>query len=211
MEPTKTFEPIKPFEPLQPFEPPKPFEPLKPFEPPKSFEIAKQIVEAERAPIAKEIEDIYSDALAKIDNIGQINYDEKQSQNVEDIGPTPMDIPPPLDHTKFFDNPPIDSNNNEESSTSAWLPEGYVPVEPLSPLKLSDLEPALEPPPPVPQITLTSDSNSDVPKVLRSAGAEIKEENIKNSLKEIISDLDTYAEKDRELKHDILKQVGLLC
>lgn len=37
--------------------------------------------------------------------------------------------------------------------------------------------------------------------------AEIKEEKIKNTLKEIISDLDSYAEKDKELKESVKEQI----
>lgn len=101
---------------------------------------------------------------------------------------TELSIPPPLDHTKFTSTG-VDSNNNEESKLD-WLPSGYIPVEPLSPLKMSDLEP--------PQITITTDN----------AKAEIKEEKIKNSLKEIISDLDKELDGGGALKHDILKQVS---
>ncbi|CAH0545734.1 unnamed protein product [Brassicogethes aeneus] len=42
----------------------------------------------------------------------------------------------------------------------------------------------------------------------RENKAEIKEENIKNTLKEIISDLDTYAERDKELKESFHNENG---
>lgn len=132
-----------------------------------------------REPLIHEIESIYSDALAQIGSIGS----------------SELEVPPPLDHTKFTLT--LDSNNNEESK-SDWLPSGYIPVEPLSPLKLSDLEP--------PQITITPVLGTN------NAKAEIKEENIKNSLKEIISDLDKELDGGGtlpSLKHDILlKQVS---
>ena len=57
--------------------------------------------------------------------------------------------------------------------------EPYIPVVPLEPLNLDEL---LKP------ITLGEDKD------------EIQEDRIKNSLKEIISDLDTYVEKDRDLR-----------
>ncbi|XP_066148319.1 uncharacterized protein [Euwallacea fornicatus] len=175
---------------VKPFEPLKPFQPLKPFEPLKSFELAKKI-EAERAvtivkePIIDEIESIYSDALAQIGNIGSKQRSPSQQ----------LETPPLLDHTKLLDSS-VDSNNNEQNS---WLPLGYTPHKPLSPLKLSDLESSFTV---LPEITLTSDNCSDLPKIVNNNQAEIKEESIKNSLKEIISDLDSYAEKDRELKQD---------
>ncbi|XP_066256472.1 uncharacterized protein [Euwallacea similis] len=181
---------VQSFNEVKPFEPLKPFQPLKPFEPLKSFELAKKI-EAERTvtiakePIIDEIESIYSDALAQIGNIGSKQHSPSQQ----------LEIPPLLDHTKLLDSP-VDSNNNEQSS---WLPLGYTPHEPLSPLKLSDLESSSKV---LPQITLTSDNCSDLSKILNNSKAEIKEESIKNSLKEIISDLDNYAERDRELKQD---------
>lgn len=68
------------------------------------------------------------------------------------------------------------------------LPEGYEPVKPLSPLKPFDLEP----------VFTTSDSTSNF--ISRSSQAEIKEENIKNTLKEIILDLDHFVERDKEFK-----------
>ncbi|XP_076264747.1 uncharacterized protein LOC143198962 isoform X3 [Rhynchophorus ferrugineus] len=224
LEPIKPLEPLKPFEPMKPFEPPKPFEPLKPFDAPKSFELTKQVSDTvNKEPIALEIESIYSDALAKIGSIGLPKSSLTQSEEpiiskgaeekavdtpiVENKSvaivkkePTP---PPTAPVDKTPTTVPTDSNNNQESSK--WLPAGYVPAEPLSPLKLSDLQPPLSSyePPPVPQITLTSDSHSDIPKLLNGNvpnKAEITEGDIKNTLKEIISDLDSYAEKDNDLK-----------
>lgn len=69
------------------------------------------------------------------------------------------------------------------------LPAGYEPVKPLSPLKPFELEPIFS------NTESTYSSSSQ-----RSTQAEIKEENIKNTLKEIILDLDNFVERDKELK-----------
>lgn len=66
--------------------------------------------------------------------------------------------------------------------------ELYEPVVALEPLNLDDFL--------KPIVVDTSQNSSD-------AGAEIKQDKIKDTLKEIISDLDTYAEKDRELKESL--------
>lgn len=79
------------------------------------------------------------------------------------------------------------------------FPPDYVPVEALEPL---------QPFPPIEPFQSScriSDSN-EASKSNSAPKAEIKEEKIKNSLKEIISDLDHYAEKDKELKESYFEE-----
>lgn len=77
------------------------------------------------------------------------------------------------------------------------LPEGYEPVQALSPLKPYDLEPIFN-----------SSSESTYSSITRSTQAEIKEENIKNTLKEIILDLDHFVERDKDLKESKEEQAN---
>ncbi|XP_022918182.2 uncharacterized protein [Onthophagus taurus] len=80
----------------------------------------------------------------------------------------------------------VDENDQEPFELRTSTGELYVPVVPLAPLNLEDY---LKP------IVPTTNSN-----------AEIKQDRIKNSLKEIISDLDTFAEKDKDLKDSLGEQ-----
>lgn len=85
------------------------------------------------------------------------------------------------------------SINGSSKTEIGSLPADYKPVEPLSPLKPFELDPpSLE---------------QNEPKYTNGTHSEIKEEKIKNTLKEIISDLDTYAEKDKELKESVKEQI----
>lgn len=84
----------------------------------------------------------------------------------------------------------ITQTTDFETAGGGGLPEGYKPVKPLSPLKPSDLEPSFNV---HSELSSYKETNS-------SSVAEIKEENIKSTLKEIILDLDKYAEKDKELQ-----------
>lgn len=78
-------------------------------------------------------------------------------------------------------NFPIREPSEMRTSTG----ELYVPVVALEPLNLDELL--------KPIVVHTSQNNN----------AEIKQDKIKESLKEIISDLDTFVEKDKELKDSL--------
>ncbi|KRT85205.1 hypothetical protein AMK59_1749, partial [Oryctes borbonicus] len=85
---------------------------------------------------------------------------------------------------------PEDFPLREPSEMRTSTGELYVPVVALEPLNLDDF---LKP------ITVDTSQKS----------AEIKQDKIKQSLKEIISDLDTYAEKDKELKETLTQDEEL--
>lgn len=70
------------------------------------------------------------------------------------------------------------------------MPPGYTPVIPLAPLDLNELTAPISNEP----ITQCKDI---------TLKPEIEEGKAKNTLKEIISEIDSYAEKDRDLKEAI--------
>ncbi|XP_060519348.1 uncharacterized protein LOC132697757 isoform X2 [Cylas formicarius] len=149
----------------------EPLESIKPFEPLKPFEPIKPF-----EPV-KPFEPLQPFDAPKSFQLTKQIETQKSENSLKDIN---------------------SSVNSTVQDNVGSLPLGYVPVEPLSPLILSDLEPKLESGnslPPLITFTDLSVNNS----------AEIKEENIKNTLREIISDLDSYAEKDKEVKREGLE------
>lgn len=104
-----------------------------------------------------------------------------------------FETPKPFETLKSFElvKQAEDSFSHSQNSTGQ-LPEGYEPIRPLSPLKPSDLEPIFT----KTQTTFTSNKTTSV------SQAEIKEENIKNTLKEIILDLDNFVERDKDFRDE---------
>ncbi|XP_044257429.1 uncharacterized protein LOC123006736 isoform X3 [Tribolium madens] len=88
-------------------------------------------------------------------------------------------------------------NQEEHNLINNGFPPDYVPVEALEPLKL------FEPLPPIESCRISENIPANG---TSKPTSEIKEEKIKNSLKEIISDLDHYAEKDKELKESYYEE-----
>ncbi|GJQ76837.1 hypothetical protein Trydic_g15044 [Trypoxylus dichotomus] len=216
----------KPLEPIKKIEPLQPFAPLNQLESPKSFQLAKQI----EANIQSE-DAINQDTITtenEINNIQQENqivqnaikplelqentntvkqYEplrpfeiDQLNENVVDVGQNPpvQDVVPKMEITSLEDaNKEVETKSELSSNT---LPENYplrepsemrtstgelyVPVVALEPLNLDDY---LKP--------IVADTSQK--------SAEIKQDKIKQSLKEIISDLDTYAERDKELKESL--------
>lgn len=110
---------------------------------------------------------------------------------------TSFEAPKPFESLKSFELvKQVEESFSQEKTRGGELPEGYEPVKPLSPLKPFDLEPIYN-------------TNSET--TVNSSGqknnqAEIKEENIKNTLKEIILDLDNFVERDKDLKEPKIEQ-----
>lgn len=171
-------DPIKTFQPLEPFQPFKSFEMPKPFDCPKSFELVKQVEDNFTKPESHMIQENTSTIQSEIKISNQPSTDGKLSTYTETT----------------IQNEKVSA---ETTSDGGGLPEGYEPVKPLSPIKPYELEPGFS------STTKESYSYSSTSrKETSSSTAEIKEENIKNTLKEIILDLDNYAEKDGELKDE---------
>lgn len=86
---------------------------------------------------------------------------------------------------------------SEPQKEEGQLPVGYTPVVPLEPFK--------------PFEAIPPDQSSEVNGVSKSNEAEIEEGKAKSTLKEIISEIDSYAEKDRELKsyEQVFKSNGI--
>lgn len=100
-----------------------------------------------------------------------------------------FEAPTPFEGLKSFELVKQAENSfSQVQNGGGELPEGYEPVKPLSPLKFLDLEPIFN-----------NSSDSTSRSITKSTQAEIKEENIKNTLKEIILDLDHFVERDKEL------------
>lgn len=89
----------------------------------------------------------------------------------------------PITNNQEFENKEDELNKikDQNDDGGGFLPVGYKPVEALEPWK--------------PDIALNGTASNG----FGGREAEIKEEKIKNTLKEIISDLDNYAEKDDDL------------
>ncbi|RZC37754.1 hypothetical protein BDFB_004468 [Asbolus verrucosus] len=156
-------------------QPIKPFEPVKPFEPMKPFEPLKPFEPPKSFELTREAEKtiLESEKNEKQETVEPEKSNEKEISTNKEI-------------------------NVETEENLYVFPPDYVPVEALEPLKPFEPLPPLEP-------HESSYSNVTVNGIGKninesSPKAEIKEEKIKNSLKEIISDLDSYAEKDKELK-----------
>lgn len=164
----------KPLEPIKKFEPPKPFEPLKPFEPIKPFEPLKPFEPPKSFELAKQIEASISPQSAETQNQANVESQSLTEQNSVFCGELPAD---------------------------------YEPVVALEPLKPYDPLPPLNPPQPInfgsdnSSLTTTYTNNVSVSKSKETlTKAEIEDGKAKNTLKEIISEIDMYAEKDKELK-----------
>lgn len=171
----KPLEPVRKFEPLKPFEPLRPFEPIKPFEPLKPFEPPKSFE------LAKQLQSSVTSSTNNVDS--NANYIAKES---------------------------TETSMKNGSVTEGELPAGYTPVvalEPYEPILVPSSE-QLETYKPsnlsnIPDIIGSNyiSNNIDVVRSRESATkVEIEDGKAKNTLKEIISEIDTYAEKDNELK-----------
>lgn len=126
----------------------------------------------------------------------ETNYKPVQSiktfQPLQPFKPfTSFEAPKPFESLKSFELvKQVEESFSQEKIVGGEFPEGYEPVKPLSPLKPFDLEP----------IYNTYSKNMADSSSQKNTHAEIKEENIKNSLKEIILDLDNFVEIDKQLK-----------
>lgn len=185
LEPLKKFEPLKPFTPLKPFEPIRPFEPLKPFEPPKSFELAKQIESTKTSQQTTEPapQSIVTTTTTTAETRVAEGITKTTTQNSTNIA----------DKSELTSKPTIETNvySIQHEEMPGGLPLGYEPVVALEPLDLNAFiaQPPLE--------SLKQRNKETTPK------AEIEEGKAKSSLKEIISEIDCFAEKDKDLKDTI--------
>lgn len=110
------------------------------------------------------------------------------------------------------------TENHAQVDVGGGLPAGYTPVvalEPLKPFEAFETKPL---------DAYISSNNSHIPDIIGSSfisstnqrskesvtKAEIEEGKAKSTLKEIISEIDMYAEKDRELKDSELSQAQQL-
>lgn len=212
LEPLRKFEPLKPFEPIKPFELIKPFEPLKPFEPPKSFELAKQIEALKPQSESKQSETDSATQAAPPPAI-VITTAEKTASAVAATTAVPatsstvaVAAPTQFENASLTTEAPTVSNNiNSENGdfkpevttntinsfngleSFGGLPLGYEPVIALEPLDLNALVAPIQSEP----IT----QNKETP-----LKAEIEEGKAKSTLKEIISEIDSYAERDKDLE-----------
>lgn len=196
LEPLRRFEPLKPFEPIKQFQPIKPFEPLKPFEPPRSFEIAKQIESTKsQQNTTPSLAGLPPTTLAPLEPISVpttpvITIDAPSSPvGVTTIIPSKqftVVVNSDADNNTFNqETRTSDVNNPVNIELSGGLPPGYEPVIALEPLDLNVL------------IAPITQSKETTPKV------EIEEGKAKSTLKEIISEIDYYAEGDKDLKEAI--------
>lgn len=186
------------------------FEPFKPFEPLPEMELLKS------AELARNIEDSLLATRAREDltTCPEDDNSKDETSHAKPFEPLkPLELPSSLSNVKQFEplkpfeaetgestgsnlqdgvEPKETERGEDNSGLVADVPasveefqlltsdgEPYIPVVPLEPLNLEEF---LKP------ITQGEDKN------------EIQEDKIKNSLKEIISDLDTYVEKDRDLR-----------
>lgn len=122
----------------------------------------------------------------------------ESSQTFQPLQPfkpfTTFEAPQPFESLKSFELvKQVEDNFSQIKDGGGELPAGYEPVKALSPLKLYELEPIFN-------IQSESTFSSSIQKTSNTSQAEIKEENIKNTLKEIILDLDNFVERDKELK-----------
>lgn len=147
-------------------------EPLKPFEPIKPFEPLKPFEPPKSFELTKIADDILSKKPSEQSN-GIRSEENKFSSGKENT-----------DETKLNGNEVVAESNNSGlmGNGNGELPEGYTPVVALEPLKPDEWA-----------------SKEEKPKEF-SSKVEIEEGKVKNALKEIISEIDTFAEKDRELK-----------
>lgn len=193
---------IKPFEPIKFFESNengvKPFEPLKSFEPPRSFEIAKQITN--------------SSSFLKSESEKTTNSCEPPKENVS----TTLDNSDPLKNFKTSESSysktvEQDADGNKIISDISETKESSSSISKNS--KTNDMFQ-----PPHDQLSTFQSIHSNdcitTSKNWSMQKSEIKEEKIKNTLKEIISEIDTFAAKDKELtdtmniKHEQVSQNG---
>lgn len=232
LEPIKKFEPLQPFAPLGQFEAPKSFELAKQIEAniqsekikgnteqgteninSENFQPDLHQTETATGTINAAIEDAAQFSFIKplelpatIDGSNQyeplkpfnvtdekIISDSASISNENDVRTQSHTFQPIEAPEKSTLSDTVLSQDTVESITVPEEPfelrtstgELYQPVVALEPLNLDDY---LKP------IVLDMNQNSE---------AEIKQHKIKESLKEIISDLDTYAEKDKELKDSL--------
>lgn len=129
------------------------------------------------------------------ENLSEISYKPvdtvKTFQPLQPFKPfETFEAPKPFDSLKSFELvKQVEDSFSQTKSGGGELPAGYEPVKALSPIQPYELEPIFT------NLETTYNSSSQ-----RSTQAEIKEENIKNTLKEIILDLDNFVERDKELK-----------
>lgn len=106
-----------------------------------------------------------------------------------------FEAPKPFESLKSFELvKQVEDSFLQVQDSGGELPEGYEPVKALSPLQPYELEPIFS------TLSESSPCSFHAQKTSASCQAEIKEENIKNTLKEIILDLDNFVERDKELK-----------
>ncbi|XP_028138707.2 uncharacterized protein LOC114333079 isoform X1 [Diabrotica virgifera virgifera] len=195
--PIKTFEPLQPFAPLQ-------------FELPQSFELVKQANSSlqkseyshnqdEQANIAPQSERKLVIPELKIDSPTVIEKQTKvydipiqQELYTEPELPKPYEAPrlpqvpkisevPKVTEIPLFPELRLSSEVSSSTQSNIFETLGYTPVQPLAPLDINSLFSPVQ-----------SQQNGNK--------SEIKDGNIRNSLKEILSDLDQYAEKNEALR-----------
>lgn len=181
MESIRSFEPLKPFAPLQ-------------FEVPASFDLVKNAnsflqgdPQISSTDDTRNISPTSNNTEKKL-IIPEVKIDSPTEQIVEDqceipeyrIIPEPEPEPVPESVQEPVQEPAVFTM----SKNSIIFEElGYTPVQPLAPLDLNSLF-----------SSVYTDQNGNT-----KYNSEIKDGNIRNSLKEIISDLDNYVERNEAL------------
>lgn len=153
----------------------------------------------------------------------QSNYTNRMTENSTETNirdEFPTRYTPAAETQSNFSNKV--SENSTETNVGGGLPAGYTPVVPLEPLKpfepfnetnsLEAYKPAMNST--IPDIigsnSVTSSNNSTQKNKESTTKVEIEEGKAKNTLKEIISEIDMYAEKDKELKDNEVSQAQKL-
>ncbi|CAH1236316.1 unnamed protein product [Diabrotica balteata] len=195
--PIKTFEPLQPFAPLQ-------------FDLPQSFELVKQANSSlqksenshnqdEQANIAPQSERKLVIPELKIDSPTAIEQQNKEYEiPIEQESNTKPELPklyeaprmpqvpkisevPKVTEIPHFPELRLSSEVSTTTQSNIFETLGYTPVQPLAPLDINSLF-------------------SPVHSQQNGNKSEIKDGNIRNSLKEILSDLDQYAEKNEAIR-----------
>ncbi|CAH0545732.1 unnamed protein product [Brassicogethes aeneus] len=172
----------KPLEPMKPLEPVKPFEklePVKAFEPLKPFEPLQPFEPPKSFDLARKLENTKISDDEKISNGNAIMVENENDTNDSEL-------------SQIMTNKTVEKHISRSVTPTIILTETSNPVS----------ESVLYEPPEI------QDRYPSYATGSRENKAEIKEENIKNTLKEIISDLDTYAERDKELKESFHNENG---
>ncbi|KAF5300696.1 hypothetical protein FQA39_LY11058 [Lamprigera yunnana] len=216
---------VKPFEPIKPFEPLEPIEPLKSFEIAKQLISVTKSPTAENKETTTDVKEENKEnsntkpaAQNNINVAKEIMTDQNVTQTKEETVQRHFVLPStvPEIHTvasqETQNKPSASPGNIQHWSTTDKISESFknVPINLLSeaPKPKVPLQPFMEESTPhnrvepkiYQPILRKSPNYVPVQESTTSRKSEIKEEKIKNTLKEIISEIDSYAEKDRELK-----------